>query len=137
MKKEMNIKSILFFLSASVSFVSCEPGYGFYIRNNKNSDLILKTRPSIESLYPEKSAYYDSILTYKVSEKQGLSIYRVKPYDSLRIHGNIGSMTSKDQIPFDYIEIIQDNDTVILNGKQEIFDKLKQEGKTRKYLISE
>jgi hypothetical protein len=123
-------------LSIFLIAASCEPNYNCYIRNDSSSNLYLRTRPSIESLYDKKSTYYDSIISrYKVREEGTLSVYKVNPNSIFRIYGNIGLTPSLTELPFDYIEVIQGSDTTVLDGKDKILERLKQEGKTRKYFI--
>jgi len=122
---------------AIIILTSCDPGYSCYVRNDSPSILYLKTHPSIESLFDELSTSYDSILAYKTAQEGKLSVYRVNPYSVFRIYGHIGINPSLQEIPFDYIELIEGRDTVVLDSKEKILLRLKQEGKTRKYFIKE
>ena len=116
---------------------SCDPSYNCYVRNDSSSVMYLKTRPSIESLYDQKSTYYDSIISYKVREEGSVSVYKINSNGVFRIYGHIGLTPTFKELPFNYIEVIQGNDTTVLDGKQKILDGLKQENKNRKYFIQD
>lgn len=129
------MRQLVVFLSIFSIAASCDPNYNCYIRNDSSSNLYLKTRPSIESLYDKKSTYYDSIAKCKVQEEGTLSVYKINPNSTFRIYGHIGFTPSLTEIPFDYIEVVQGSDTTVLDDKEKILERLKQEGKTRKYFI--
>jgi hypothetical protein len=112
---------------------ACDPSYSCYVLNNSGSPLYLKTHPSIESAFDRQAAYYDSAINHKVGPES--SFYRVKPGELFLIFGRIGFSPSVHEVPFDYLEIIQNGDTLVLDGKQKIYDRLVQEGKSRKYII--
>lgn len=127
---------IVIILLAVISY-GCDPSYNCYVLNNSSSILYLKTYPSIESLLDKQSTYYDSIVVYKVAQEDKLSVYKIEPGEIFQIYGQIGFNPSLQEVPFDYIEIIQEGDTVILDSKEKILKRLEQEGKTRKYFIQE
>jgi hypothetical protein len=114
---------------------SCDPSYNCFIANDSSSNLYLKTHPSIESLYDQKSTYYDSIISYKIRQEESLSVYKIDPHSIFRIYGHTGLSPSLREVPFDYIEVIHGNDSIVLDSKEEILDRLKQEGKNRKYFF--
>lgn len=125
---------ILVFLLA-ISLQGCDPSYSCYIQNTAPSDLYLKTDPPVESLIDQQSIYYDSILIYKVRDEDKLSVYEVKPNEVFRLFGHIGFSPRIAEIPFNYVEILQGNDTLVLDSKQKILDRLKNKPGTRKYFI--
>lgn len=84
-----------------------------------------------------ESSYYDSVLIHKVGEEGRVSVYGIKPHSVFRLYGNIGLKPSLKEMPIDYIEIINGEDTIILDGKEKILDNLRQENKTRKYFLRE
>lgn len=116
-------------------FIGCEPGYRIHIRNNASTTLYLKTHPSIESLYPKWTGYYDSIIINKISENGEFSLYGIKPFTTFRIWGNIGRKPTSNEIPFDYVEVVRGNDTLILDSKEKIINQLKKGGKKFDYYI--
>ncbi len=131
------MKRLTVILMLAVVLYGCDPGYNCYVRNDASSILYLKTHPSIESQVDAQSIVYDSVLAFKVQEEGKLSVYKIEPYGVFRIYGRIGNNPSIQEMPFDYIEIIQGSDTIVLDSKQKILERLKQEGKTRRYFISE
>ena len=131
------MKPCIYIFLLTVIFYGCDPSYNCYVRNDSSSVLYLKTHPSIESLFDKQSTHYDSVLSYKVDQEGKLSVYRVEPRGVFQIYGHIGFNPSLQEMPFDYIEIIQGSDTVVLDSKEKILERLKQEGQTRKYFIQE
>jgi len=129
--------SVLLLVFVVIVLTSCDPSYNCYVRNDSSSVLYLKTHPAIESLFDKLSTSYDSILSYKVNQEGKLSVYKIKPHSVFHIYGNIGFNPSLQEVPFDYIVIIQGGDTVVLDSKKKILKRLEQEGKTRKYFIKE
>lgn len=129
--------SIFLLILIVMILTSCDPSYNCYVRNDSSSVLYLKTHPSIESLFDKQSTSYDSVLTYKLNQEGKLSVYKVEPHSVFHIYGNIGFNPSLQEVPFDYIEIIQERDTIVLDSKEKILKRLEQEGKTRKYFIKE
>ncbi|WP_162903433.1 hypothetical protein [Taibaiella koreensis] len=127
---------LLFLLSFIVS--GCEPSYRIYVCNNTSSDVYIKTHPEIESLYSTSNSYIDAIRRYKVGQAGKYGVYRLGSNDTLMLDGNIGSPTIKE-IPFDYISLISNNDTVILDNKVEIFKQIKgtvKKGRSGNYYIN-
>jgi hypothetical protein len=131
------MKHRIVILMLAVILYGCDPSYNCYVRNDSPSVLYLKTHPSIESQVDAQSIVYDSILAYRLHEEGKLSVYRIKPHGVFRIYGHIGFNPSIEEMPFDYVEIIQGTDTVILDSKEKILARLEQEGKTRKFFIQE
>ena len=124
------------FFIVLLMFVGCEPSYRVYIRNSSSSDVYFKTSPSIESLYDSTLSpfYYRLIFNYKINNDGKYSVYRLRPFDSLLLYGHIGGLNVND-VPFDYIEIISNNDTTILESKSSIIDQLKAMYKKGNYYI--
>ena len=129
-----NMKNILF-ISTVLIFIGCEPSYRIEIRNNASTTLYLRTHPSVESLFPKWTGYYDSIIINKISQEGKFSLYGIKPFTTFRIWGNIGGKPTSKEIPFDFIEIIRGIDTLILDSKEKIISQLKREGKKFDYYI--
>lgn len=121
-----DMKKILFILLVIFFFTGCEPGYRMYVRNSSSSDLYIKTQPSIESLYDAHSTYYDTIATYKVKQEGNYSIYSVKPNSTMLVWGNIGGSPTVNELPFDYVALINESDTIVLDSKEKILAQTKQ-----------
>jgi hypothetical protein len=91
----------------------------------------MKTHPSIESRQDKRAGYYQKVVSYKVGETNGMSVYRLKTNDTLVLYAQIGNKPRLSEVPYDYLELIQRQDTIVLDSKQKIFNKLKPEGKKR------
>jgi hypothetical protein len=129
------MKKLSLIIILSVITYGCDPGYGVYIINRSERDLILKTNPSIESLYMEESIFYDTILAHKIKSEGSLSIYKLRPYEQFKIFGHIGKEPTLSEVPFSHIEIIQEGDTIILDTKKKIMESLIKES-AKKYIIN-
>ncbi len=89
----------------------------------------------MESLYDSHSTYYDSIIAYKLKQEGVHSIYKVKPYSTIRVWGNIGGSPSVKEFPFDYLALISSSDTTVLDSKEKIIERLKQVDRMRNFYI--
>jgi hypothetical protein len=134
-------KNLIFILLFIFGLISCEPSYRIYVRNSSASDLYIKTHPSIESDYesnpffksaPQFYPNYNSVIACKFKQEGEYSIYKVKPYDSLNILGDIGFGPVIEQLPFDYIALINGSDSTVLDSKEKIIGQAKLMGKRRK-----
>ena len=119
----------LMFILLLIFFYGCDPGYHIYISNKSSKELLILTSPSIESLYDPNIAYYDSILNHKLKEENGISTYSIRPYEQFRVFGNIGGIPTLKDLPFNYIKIVQEKDTLVLNSKEKILKSLIRENK--------
>lgn len=129
------MKRILFSLLVIIVLTGCEPSYRIYVRNSSSSDLYIKTQPSIESLYDSHSTYHDSIVTYKLKQEGNYSIYRVKPFNTMLVWGNIGGGPTVKELPFDYIALISGSDTTVLDSKEKIIEQTKKSVRKRNFYI--
>lgn len=116
----------IFFLIILTALIGCEPGSRIYIHNNGTSPLYIKTHPSIDSLYPKNSLAYETIISHKLDIVDKYSLFKVEPLDSFLIWSVIGDIYNSDIIPYDYIELINNSDTLILDSKEKIFNQMKK-----------
>ncbi len=106
-----------------VLFSGCDFGYTICVCNPTSSDIYIKTYPLVESLYEHASQ--NEILKRKIMQEGDSGIYKINAGDTLRIPGNLGT-PQIENLPFTYIAIIKNADTLELKGKQEILAHLKQ-----------
>jgi len=126
----------LLFIFITIIFVGCEPAYNVSIHNNSPNTLYIKTSPSIESLlYSKSGSHYDSIINRKVGQTDKYSLYSLKPFDTFRLWGNIGGWPVLYELPFDYVEIINSTDTLILDSKEKIMNQVKKGNRKRDFYI--
>jgi hypothetical protein len=118
-----------------IVLTGCDPGYNCYIENYSKVDVFLRTSPSIESLYDQRSIQFESISHYRVGQDGELSLYRVRPGDQFRLYGHIGLKPNVKEVPFKHVEIIHGRDTVVLDSKEEILARLKQIRRSKSYVL--
>lgn len=118
-----------------IALIGCEPGSRIYIHNNGTSPLYIKTHPSVDSLYPNNSLYYETIISHKLGIVDKYSLFRVEPLDSFLIWSVIGDIYNSDIIPYDYIELINNSDTLVLDSREKIFNQMKKRDEKFDYFI--
>lgn len=108
----------LILIFSTITIISCDPGYAYYINNNTEKDICIFTKPSIK--------VYDQ--NFKASE---LDSAIIRPNENFRIYSSIGSGGSEESFPFEKILIKKNNDSTILKNKSEINSKFNQNRKKR------
>jgi hypothetical protein len=127
------MKQIFVYILTTIIIFGCEPSYRVYVRNSSSPDLYIKIHPSIEScfFYFPNDSFRDSIIAHKVKQEGKYSIYKVKPNTTFFILGRIGGGPTADQLPFDYIALINGSDSMVLDNKEKIIKQAKLIGKKR------
>ena len=95
------------FIITLFTFISCDPGYAYYISNNSEKDIYVITKPLIK-VY-DKNIY-----------GRELDSAIIKPKEKFRIFGSIGYGGGEDSFPFHQIIINKENDSIVLKDKSEI-----------------
>jgi hypothetical protein len=95
------------FIITLFTFISCDPGYAYYISNNSEKDIYVITKPPIK-VY-DKNIY-----------GRELDSAIIKPKETFRIFGYIGYGGGEDSFPFHQIIINKENDSIVLKNKSEI-----------------
>ena len=95
------------FIITLFTFISCDPGYAYYISNNSEKDIYVITKPPI--------IVYDKIIYGRE-----LDSAIIKPKETFRIFGSIGYGGGEDSFPFHQIIINKENDSIVLKDKSEI-----------------
>ncbi|MES2849317.1 MAG: hypothetical protein V4685_09685, partial [Bacteroidota bacterium] len=127
------MKILFAFLVMVFLFTGCESGYRAYIHNNSSSPLYIKTYPSIESHYDYlRSSYYDSILIYKQKNEDSFSVYKINPYQKFLVWSQMADRPVLKELPFSYISLVSDIDTIILDSKEKIINEIKQLNEDKK-----
>lgn len=129
------MKKLIILSLICVSYWGCEPFYSVSIANNKTFPIYIKTYPSIESLYPKESVYYDSLLILKTGTENKYSVYRISPGFHIQLYVALGFRPFPRDIPFELIEIIKGADTIVLDSKEKILNQIDLESKKRRYYI--
>lgn len=96
------------FIITLFTFISCDPGYAYYISNNSEKDIYVYTNPPIK-------VYDKSINRTKLIDSA-----TIKPKETFRIFGYIGYGGGEDSFPFHQIIINKENDSIVLKNKSEI-----------------
>ncbi len=123
-------------LLISIIYLGCDPGYSVRIRNETTSPMYIKTAPSIESLYETGNIYYDSLLAIKTGQEGKLSVYKINPNYDLNLYDMLGFQPGLNYIPFDYLEFIKGNDTIILDSKEKILHQINPKSKKSRYYFN-
>ncbi len=95
------------FIITLFTFISCDPGYAYYISNNSEKDIYVYTNPPIK-VYDQN--FYGRELDSAI----------IKPKETFRIFGSIGYGGGEDSFPFHQIIINKENDSIVLKDKSEI-----------------
>ena len=95
------------FIITLFTFISCDPGYAYYISNNSEKDIYVITKPPIKEY--DKNIY-----------GRELDSAIIKPKETFRIFGSIGYGGGEDSFPFHQIIINKENDSIVLKDKSEI-----------------
>jgi hypothetical protein len=111
------------FIITLFTFISCDPGYAYYISNNSEKDIYIYTNPPIR-VY-DKNIY-----------GRELDSAIIKPKETFRIFGSIGYGGGEDSFPFHQIIINKENDSIVLKDKSEINSKFNQNKKKRLFSTS-
>ena len=111
------------FIITLFTFISCDPGYAYYISNNSEKDIYIYTNPPIR-VY-DKNIY-----------GRELDSAIIKPKETFRIFGSIGYGGGEDSFPFHQIIIKKNNDSIVLKNKSEINSKFNQNRKKRLFSTS-
>ena len=111
------------FIITLFTFISCDPGYAYYISNNSEKDIYVITKPPIK-VY-DKNIY-----------GRELDSAIIKPKETFRIFGSIGYGGGEDSFPFHQIIINKENDSIVLKNKSEINSKFNQNRKKRLFSTS-
>lgn len=111
------------FIITLFTFISCDPGYAYYISNNSEKDIYVYTNPPIK-VY-DKNIY-----------GRELDSAIIKPKETFRIFGSIGYGGGEDSFPFHQIIINKENDSIVLKNKSEINSKFNQNRKKRLFSTS-
>ena len=106
------------FIITLFTFISCDPGYAYYISNNSEKDIYVITKPPIK-VYDQN--FYGRELDSAI----------IKPKETFRIFGSIGYGGGEDSFPFNKIRIKKNNDSIVLKNKSEINSKFNQNRKKR------
>ena len=106
LKKFLIMKYFIFIITL-FTFISCDPGYAYYISNNSEKDIYVITKPPIK-VY-DKNIY-----------GRELDSAIIKPKETFRIFGSIGYGGGEDSFPFHQIIINKENDSIVLKDKSEI-----------------
>ena len=110
LKKFLIMKYFIFIITL-FTFISCDPGYAYYISNNSEKDIYVITKPPIK-VY-DKNIY-----------GRELDSAIIKPKETFRIFGSIGYGGGEDSFPFHQIIINKENDSIVLKDKSEINKKI-------------
>lgn len=116
----------LFILFLFVNLSACDPGYGYYLKNNRQENIYLKTTPELESLYHFSKDSIKVVDRFKIEQKGSVSIYKIEPQDTLYLYGHIGFEPTLKDVPFNYLEIICGTDSLVMRNKEEIFQAFKK-----------
>jgi len=111
------------FIITLFTFISCDPGYAYYISNNSEKDIYVITKPPIK-VYDQN--FYGRELDSAI----------IKPKETFRIFGSIGYGGGEDSFPFHQIIINKENDSIVLKNKSEINSKFNQNRKKRLFSTS-
>lgn len=95
------------FIITLFTFISCDPGYAYYISNNSEKDIYVITKPPIK--------VYDQNIYGRE-----LDSAIIKPKETFRIFGSIGYGGGEDSFPFHQIIINKENNSIVLKDKSEI-----------------
>ena len=106
LKKFLIMKYFIFIITL-FTFISCDPGYAYYISNNSEKDIYVITKPPIK-VYDQN--FYGRELDSAI----------IKPKETFRIFGSIGYGGGEDSFPFHQIIINKENDSIVLKDKSEI-----------------
>lgn len=113
----------------------CIPTYQCYVANDSDEVIYVVTTPSIESLYDERSIYYDSLMKLKYKSEGGSTIYYLKPHSMFRIYGSRGFQPVLEHVPFEYLAIVNSNDSLVFDGKAKILSALVRDKRANRYFI--
>lgn len=111
------------FIITLFTFISCDPGYAYYISNNSEKDIYVITKPPLK-VYDQN--FYGRELDSAI----------IKPKETFRIFGSIGYGGGEDSFPFHQIIINKENDSIVLKNKSEINSKFNQNRKKRLFSTS-
>ena len=95
------------FIITLFTFISCDPGYAYYISNNSEKDIYVITKPPIK-VYDQN--FYGRELDSVI----------IKPKETFHIFGSIGFGGGEDSFPFQQITIYKEKDSIFLKDKSEI-----------------
>jgi hypothetical protein len=113
----------------------CYPSYSVYLKNSSPESLFFRSYPPIESSYSKNSESYDSVIRIKVAGDTTFGVYELKSMSQFRIYSHVGKVPFADEIPFDSMEFIRNNDTLKLPTKQRIYNIIKPEQKKGVYFF--
>ena len=111
------------FIITLFTFISCDPGYAYYISNNSEKDIYVITKPPIK-VY-DKNIY-----------GRELDSAIINPKETFIIYSNIGGGGGEESFPFNKIRIKKNNDSIVLKNKSEINSKFNQNRKKRLFSTS-
>ena len=112
------------FIITLFTFISCDPGYAYYISNNSEKDIYVYTNPPIK-------VYDKSINRTKLIDSA-----TINPKETFIIYSNIGGGGGEESFPFKKIHIKKNNDSIVLKNKSEINSKFNQNRKKRLFSTS-
>jgi hypothetical protein len=95
------------FIITLFTFISCDPGYAYYISNNSEKDIYVYTNPPIK-------VYDKSINRTKLIDSA-----TINPKETFIIYSNIGGGGGEESFPFKKIRIKKNNDSIVLKNKSE------------------
>ena len=123
LKKFLIMKYFIFIITL-FTFISCDPGYAYYISNNSEKDIYVYTNPPIK-------VYDKSINRTKLIDSA-----TINPKETFIIYSNIGGGGGEESFPFNKIHIKKNNDSIVLKNKSEINSKFNQNRKKRLFSTS-
>ena len=123
LKKFLIMKYFIFIITL-FTFISCDPGYAYYISNNSEKDIYVYTNPPIK-------VYDKSINRTKLIDSA-----TINPKETFIIYSNIGGGGGEESFPFKKIRIKKNNDSIVLKNKSEINSKFNQNRKKRLFSTS-
>lgn len=130
----MKSKSLIIILSCLL-IVSCESAYRCNIVNDTDRRVVLRISPSI--LRYVHGSYKEKLIEKNKSSMDSVFICDLSPKETISLYADIGRIPKEKDLPYSYVEILIDNDTIRFN-RVEIINALavtKEKAYTTEYSI--
>jgi hypothetical protein len=110
---------------------NCDPAYEYFIEA-KRGDVTVEIHPSLESIY---CPHLKDVCAFAKAHRIDEGIYRIARGEKLSIDGGVGIQAPVTSFPFDFVRVIEGNDTLLLKGKDQILKKFVRDKPTNKYYL--
>ncbi len=100
--------------------VACDP-ISTYIITTKQDHTVVEIYPSLESVYcPE---FNDPICKFARSHAIKEGTYEIRSDEKMIVFAVLGTKGAVSQFPLEKVKIIRDKDTLVLQGREQIFER--------------